>query len=104
MGPRSRRNTESIAEVGAAHSIATVGDSFDSALGESLMGIVKNERRRDLVALADNGGLWRSRRARDRHGLFASWFHEERLHGEFGDRTPLEVEADYRDESQNRAA
>gem|GEM_PF-6855379 len=54
---------------------------------------------------AANGGPWK--------GLddleiatcaWVSWFNEERLHSELGDRTPAEVEADYRQRSQPDAA
>jgi putative transposase len=88
--------TERLAEIGAAPSIGTVGDSFDNAMAESVMGIFKTELHRNPAALADNGGPWR--------GLddleiatcaWASWFNEERLHSELGDWTPNEVEADY---------
>ena len=35
---------------------------------------------------------------------WVSWFNEERLHSEFGDRTPLELEAEYRDLDQAKVA
>jgi putative transposase len=35
---------------------------------------------------------------------WVSWFNEERLHSELDDRTPAEVEADYRHRSQPDAA
>jgi transposase InsO family protein len=35
--------TERIAEVGAAPSIGTVGDSYDNAMAESVMGLFKTE-------------------------------------------------------------
>jgi putative transposase len=97
--------TDRIDEVGAAPSIGTVGDSFDNAMAESVMGIFKTELHRNPAALATNGGPWR--------GLddleiatcgWVSWFNEERLHSELGDRTPAEVEADYRHKSQPDAA
>jgi len=97
--------TERIADIGAAPSIGTVGDSFDNALAESVMGLFKTELHRNPAALADNGGHWR--------GLddleiatcaWVSWFNQERLHGELGDRTPEEVEAEYRDQPQTNAA
>ncbi len=91
--------------MGAAPSIGTVGDSFDNAMAESVMGIFKTELHRNPAALAANGGPWR--------GLddleiatcgWVSWFNEERLHSELGDRTPDEVEAEYRHKSQPDAA
>ena len=97
--------TDRIDEVGAAPSIGTVGDSFDNAMAESVMGIFKTELHRNPAALDANGGPWR--------GLddleiatcaWVSWFNEERLHSEFGDKTPEEFEAEYRHKSQPDAA
>jgi putative transposase len=97
--------TERIDDVGAAPSIGTVGDSFDNAMAESVMGLFKTELHRNPAALAANGGPWK--------GLddleiatcaWVSWFNEERLHSELDDRTPAEVEADYRHKSQPDAA
>jgi putative transposase len=97
--------TDRIDEVGAAPSIGTVGDSYDNAMAESVMGIFKTELHRNPAALAANGGPWR--------GLddleiatcaWVSWFNEERLHSELGDKTPEEFEAEYRHKSQPDAA
>jgi len=97
--------TERLADIGAAPSIGTIGDSFDNAMAESVMGIFKTELHRNPAALATNGGPWK--------GLddleiatcaWVSWFNEERLHSELDDRTPAEVEADYRHKSQPDAA
>ncbi len=97
--------TDRIDEVGAAPSIGTVGDSYDNAMAESVMGIFKTELHRNPAALTANGGPWR--------GLddleiatcaWVSWFNEERLHSELGDRTPKEFEAEYRHKSQPNAA
>jgi putative transposase len=88
--------TERLAEIGAAPSIGTIGDSYDNAMAESVMGIFKTELHRNPAAIAENGSPWR--------GLddleiatcaWVSWFNEDRLHSELGDRTPVEVEADY---------
>jgi putative transposase len=97
--------TERLDDVGAAPSIGTVGDSFDNAMAESVMGLFKTELHRNPAALLDNGGPWK--------GLddfepatcgWVSWFNEERLHSELGDRTPGEVEDDYRLRSQPNVA
>jgi transposase InsO family protein len=97
--------TERLCDIGAAPSIGTIGDSFDNAMAESVMGIFKTELHRNPAALADNGGPWR--------GLddleiatcaWVSWFNEERLHSELGDRTPLEIEEKYRRFTQPDAA
>ena len=97
--------TERLDDVGAAPSIGTVGDSFDNAMAESVMGLYKTELHRNPAALSANGGPWK--------GLddleiatcaWVPWFNEERLHGELDDRTPAEVEADYRHRSQPNVA
>ena len=97
--------TDRIDELGVSASIGTVGDSYDNALAESVMGIFKTELHRNPAVLSDNGGHWR--------GLddleiatcaWVSWFNEERLHGELNDLTPEEFESEYRDNSQVIAA
>jgi putative transposase len=97
--------TDRIDELGVSASIGTVGDSYDNALAELVMGIFKTELHRNPAVLSDNGGHWR--------GLddleiatcaWVSWFNEERLHGELNDLTPEEFESEYRDNSQVIAA
>ena len=97
--------TERLDDIGAAPSIGTIGDSFDNAMAESVIGLFKTELHRNPAALATNGGPWK--------GLddleiatcaWVSWFNEERLHGELDDRTPAEVEAEYRLRSQPAVA
>jgi len=97
--------TERLDDVGAAPSIGTVGDSYDNAMAESVMGLFKTELHRNPATLAANGGPWK--------GLddleiatcaWVSWFNEERLHSELDDQTPAEFEADYRPKSQADAA
>jgi putative transposase len=98
-------HTERLDDIGAAPSIGTIGDSFDNAMAEATNALYKAELYRNPAALADNGGPWR--------GLddleiatcaWVSWFNDERLHGELGDRTPAEVEAEYLQRSQTDAA
>ena len=98
--------TDRLAEIGAAPSIGTVGDSFDNAMAESAIGLFKTELHRNPAALATNGGPWR--------GLddleiatcgWVAWFNEQRLHGELQDRTPAEVEQEWRlDQTASTAA
>ncbi|MGB8197099.1 MAG: integrase core domain-containing protein [Acidimicrobiales bacterium] len=97
--------TDRIDEPGVSVSIGTVGDSYDNALAESVMGLFKTELHRNPAVLVDNGGHWR--------GLddlevatcaWVSWFNEERLHGELDDRTPAEVETEYSDSDQAKVA
>jgi putative transposase len=99
-------HTERLDEIGAAPSIGTVGDSFDNAMAESVIGLFKTELHRNPASLAGNGGHWR--------GLddleiatcgWVSWFNDERFHGELGDLTPAEFEkAYYRRNDQAPAA
>jgi putative transposase len=88
--------TDRLEEIGAAPSIGTVGDSYDNALAEAVIGLFKKELFRNPAVLAGNGGPWR--------GLddleiatcgWVSWFNEERIHGELDDCTPAEVEGAY---------
>jgi putative transposase len=97
--------TDRLDDVGAAPSIGTVGDSYDNAMAESVMGLFKTELHRNPAALAANGGPWR--------GLddlevptcsWVSWFNNERLHSELHDQSPAEFEAEYRHSSQPDAA
>jgi putative transposase len=85
--------TDRLEEVDAEPSIGTIGDSFDNAMAESVIGLFKTELHRNPAALAQNGGPWR--------GLddleiatcgWVSWFNDERIHGELDDLTPAEVE------------
>jgi len=88
--------TDHLDDIGAAPSIGTVGDSFDNAMAESVIGLFKTELHRNPAALARNGGHWR--------GLddleiatcgWVSWFNEVRFHGELDDWTPAEIEQTY---------
>jgi putative transposase len=98
--------TDRLDNIGAAPSIGTVGDSFDNAMAESVIGLFKTELHRNPAALARNGGHWR--------GLddleiatcgWVGWFNDERFHGELDDCTPAEVEdAHYRHLAQTPAA
>ena len=98
--------TDRLAEIGAAPSIGTVGDSFDNAMAESAIGLFKAELHRNPAALVTNGGPWR--------GLddleiatcaWVAWFNDDRLHSELGDRPPAEVEATWhRDHPRTDAA
>jgi putative transposase len=97
--------TERVDDIGAAPSIGTVGDSYDNAMAESVIGLFKTELHRNPAALRRNGGPWKGLDDLDvATCAWVSWFNEERLHTELGDRTPEEVEAEYGDGSQANAA
>jgi len=88
--------TVRLCDVGAAPSIGTVGDSYDNAMAESVMGLFKTELHRNPAALAANGGPWKGLDDLEIASCgWVSWFNDERLHGELDDRTPAEVEASY---------
>jgi len=84
------RDTERLAEIGAAPSIGTVGDSYDNALAETVNGLYKNE-------LIHRRGPWRT--LDDVEVATAAWVHwwnTTRLHGACGDVPPEEFEAAWR--------
>ena len=91
------RYTERLAEIGAAPSIGTVGDSYDNALAETVNGLYKNE-------LIHRRGPWRS--LEDVEVATAAWVHwwnTARLHGACGDIPPAEYEAAWRQAQQEAA-
>jgi len=88
--------TDRLAEIGAAPSIGTVGDSYDNAMAETTIGLFKTELHRNPAALADNGGPWRGLDDLEAATCaWVAWFNDERLHGELADLTPAEVEVAY---------
>ena len=81
------RYTERLAEAGIAPSVGSVGDSFDNALAETVIGLFKTEviRRR---------GPWRSLEAVEFATLeWVHWFNHRRLLGPIGHIPPAEAEA-----------
>ena len=99
-------HTDRLAEIGALASIGTVGDSYDNAMAESVMGLYKTELHRNPAALAANGGPWKGLDDLEiATARWVCWFNEERLHSQLDDRTPNEIEASYYDRhSQPNAA
>lgn len=82
----SLRYTERLADIGAAPSIGTVGDSYDNALAETVNGLYKNE-------LIHRQGPWRT--LEDIEVATAAWVHwwnTTRLHGACDDVPPEEFE------------
>jgi putative transposase len=83
--------TERLDEIGAAPSIGSVGDSYDNALAESVIGLFKTE-------LIRRHGPWRNVEDIELATLgYVDWFNYRRLHTEIGDIPPAELEAAYRD-------
>ncbi len=84
----SVRYGERLAEVGAVPSIGTVGDSYDNALAETVIGLYKTE----LIRGPDQGP-WRSIDDVELATLgWVHWYNTERLHGYLGDIPPVEHE------------
>ncbi|MEW1963599.1 IS3 family transposase [Microbacterium sp. NPDC077644] len=83
------RYTDRLAEVGAIASIGTVGDSYDNALAESVVGLYKTE----CVKI---DGPFRSADDLELATLsWVHWFNENRLHSSIGYLTPIEKENEY---------
>jgi putative transposase len=85
----SIRYTERLAEAGVESSVGTVGDSYENALAESIIGLFKTEiiRRR---------GPWRHIDAVEYATLdWVDWFNNRRLLEPIGNIPPAELEAAY---------
>ena len=85
----SIRYTERLAEFGIESSVGTVGDSYDNALAETIIGLYKTEviRRR---------GPWRGIEAVEFATLeWVDWFNNRRLLGSIGHVPPAEYEMEY---------
>ena len=85
----SIRYTERLAEAGIEPSVGSVGDSYDNALAESVIGLFKTEviRRR---------GPWRHAEAVEFATLeWVDWFNHRRLLEPIGNIPPAKAEARY---------
>lgn len=81
--------TDRIVELGAVPSTGTVGDSFDNALAQAVNNLYKTE-------LIRQRGPWRTVEQVELATLeWVWWWNNQRLHGELGMRTPIEVETAY---------
>ena len=81
------RYTERLADLDAAPSIGTVGDSYDNSMAESLNGIYKTE-------LVKPAGPWKTRDQLE-YATFEwiDWYNTRRLHEQIGMIPPGEKEA-----------
>ena len=85
------RYTERLAEEGIDPSVGSVGDSYDNAMAESIIGLYKTEVIRPR-------GPWRNLEAIEYATLeWVDWFNNRRLLGPIGDIPPVELERSYRD-------
>ncbi len=85
----SIRYTERLAEAGAKPSIGSVGDSYDNAMAESVIGLFKTE-------LIRRQGPWRGPDAVEIATLeWVDWFNNRRLFEALGNIPPAEAEANH---------
>jgi putative transposase len=85
----SIRYTERLAEAGAKPSIGSVGDSYDNAMAESVIGLFKTE-------LIRHRGPWRGPDAVEIATLeWVDWFNNRRLFEAIGYIPPAEAETNY---------
>ena len=85
----SIKYTERLAAAGIEPSVGTVGDSYDNALAESIIGLFKTE-------LIRRHGPWRGPEAVEFATLgWVDWFNHRRLLEPIGNIPPAEAEARY---------
>jgi putative transposase len=85
----SMRYTERLVEAGAQPSIGSVGDSYDNALAESIIGLFKTE-------LIRRKGPWRSLDSVELATLeWVDWYNNRRLFEAIGNIPPAEAEANH---------
>jgi putative transposase len=93
----SIRYTERLTEVGITPSVGSVGDSYDNALAETIIGLFKTE-------VIHQQGPWRNAEGVEFATLaWVDWFNNRRLLEPIGDVPPAEKEAAYY-EQQNESA
>ena len=85
----SIRYSERLAEAGAEPSVGSVGDSYDNALAETIIGLYKTE-------VIHRRGPWRTSEAVEYATLeWVDWFNQRRLLEPIGNVPPAELEASY---------
>ena len=95
----SIRYTERLAEAGIEPSVGSVGDSYDNALAETIIGLYKTE-------LIRQRGPWRTIDKVEYATLeWVDWFNHRRLFQPIGDMPPAEYEmAYYRQQDESAMA
>jgi len=89
--------TRRLADAGIEPSVGSVGDSFDNALAETVIGLFKTEVIRRL-------GPWRSLEAVEWATLeWVDWYNHRRLLEPLGHVPPAEAEAHYYDNLEDTA-
>jgi len=85
----SIRYTERLADAGIDTSVGSVGDSYDNAMAESVIGLFKTEVINFL-------GPWKSMAQVEWETLqWVSWYNTERLYSANGHRPPQELEDEF---------
>ena len=85
----SIRYSERLAEAGAQPSVGSVGDSYDNALAETIIGLFKTE-------VIHHRGPWRTLESVEYATLeWVDWFNHRRLLEPIGNIPPAELEATY---------
>ena len=93
----SIRYTERLQEVGIASSVGSVGDSYDNALAETIIGLYKTE-------LIRTAGPWKELDAVEYATLsWVDWFNNKRLLEPIGDIPPAEFEQAYYEQLEGQA-
>ena len=89
----SIRYSERLAEAGAQPSVGSVGDSYDNALAETIIGLYKTE-------VIHRRGPWRHLEAVEYATLeWVDWFNHRRILEPIGNIPPAELEATYHQSS-----
>jgi putative transposase len=85
----SIRYTERLAEAGIVSSVGSIGDSYDNALAETIIGLYKTE-------VIRKRGPWRNQDPVEYATLeWVDWFNNRRLLAPIGDVPPAEFEQAY---------
>lgn len=93
----SIRYTERLAEAGIEPSVGSVGDSYDNALAETVIGLYKTE-------VIHKRGPWRNLDAVEFATLkWVDWFNNRRLLEPIGDIPPVEFEQRYYQDQETQA-
>ncbi len=86
---QSRLHNERLAEAGIDPSVGSVGDSYDNALAESVIGLFKTE-------VIHRFGPWKSFEAVEQKAFeWVDWFNHQRLLEAIGNIPPAEAEANH---------
>ena len=81
--------SDRLLEAGIDPSVGSVGDSYDNAMAETIIGLFKTEVIKQL-------GLWKSMAQVEWETLkWVSWYNDQRLMEPIGYKTPKQAEEEY---------